>query len=406
MRILHINDYALPLGGAETYLSALIRTQTNNGDEIRLLASDSRGGGTLEIYKQESDYIVDEPILAKGTSTSSQAMRAGKQFLNRSALQAAKKALNEFRPDLVHVHLYLGQLSPIVLRPFIGAGLPLVHTSHNYRVACPKGDRLLPGNHFCEQLTGITCIKNCSGFSYSHMRARDVVYGKPQSAFSTVIAPGSAMKRILELEGFPRVDLVPNASTFTRKDFVARRAELLNLLYVGRLTSNKGVEFLIKAFQVIEKQFPGAKLNIVGDGPARAELEKMAADLLSDSTFEFHGTIGLDAIRLLQDQSRIQCVPSVWPENSPIVVYEALTAGIPIVASNIGGIPDLVRNDKDGILVKAASVADLAEGLVRIYSDDEKCLAMSRSAYEHAEAFTMERHVQKLDSIYRRYVPV
>lgn len=393
------------MGGAETYLATLISAQRDSGDEVRLLASDSRGGGTLEDYPENLPYFESNPYIANGTSSSSQWRRAGLQLLNISAYRVAKKALAEFRPQVVHVHMYLGQLSPAVLRPFTEGRIPLIHTSHNYRIACPKGDRLLPDNSFCEHLAGAVCVKNCSALSYVHMRARELIHEKPQDLFQAVIAPGSTMKRILEMEGFARVNQIPNASTFTRREFVSTRCQTKDVLYVGRLVSNKGVDFLIKAFRKVQNQFPHARLHIAGDGPARDSLEKLAGETLAAGSCRFYGTVDAEAVRKLQGQSRIQCVPSVWHENSPIVVYEALTAGIPIVASNIGGIPDLVRQGKDGILVTPASDEALAEALIALCSDDNKCLELSQSAYRHADEFTMERHAKEIKAIYRQFVP-
>lgn len=212
------------------------------------------------------------------------------------------------------------------------------------------------------------------------------------------------MRRILEMEGFSRVVQVPNASTFTRRDFVTDRCQSKDVLYVGRLVSNKGVDFLIKAFTKVQNRFPDARLHIAGDGPARDSLEKLAGEELPMGSYRFYGTVSSEVVRNLQDHSRIQCVPSVWPENSPIVVYEALTAGIPIVASNIGGIPDLVRQGKDGILVKPANDEALTEAMIALLSDDNKCLELSRSAYRHAQEFTMEQHAKDIKAIYRQFV--
>lgn len=401
MRILHINDYACLIGGAETYLAALIHAQRENGDTVALLASDSRGGGTFGIYPEERGYFDSQLFLAHGTSSSSQAIRAGLQLINISAYRSAQSAINEFRPEIVHVHMYLGQLSPMVLRPFIDLAIPLVHTSHAYRIVCPKGDRLLPGNVFCEKPAGLGCVRTCSPVSFVHMKSRELLYQKPQDVFQLVISPGTTMKRILEMEGFPRVVYLPHGSNFKVQEFIADRNQATDVLYVGRLAFNKGVDNLISAFGQIRRKFPLARLRIAGEGPARASLEKMARDSLPKASYEFLGVVDSSKVRDLQDQARLQCIPSVCPENSPIVIYEALTAGVPIVASNIGGIPDLVRNGTDGILVSPGDIKELATAIEELF-DDRACLSWSRAAYERAKEFSMDRHLAAMQNIYHR----
>jgi len=394
VRILHINDYACLIGGAETYLAR------ENGDIVALLASDSRGGGTFGIYPEERGYFDSQLYLAHGTSSSNQAIRAGLQLANFSSYRTAQRAIKEFRPEIVHVHMYLGQLSPMVLRPFIDLTIPLVHTSHSYRIVCPKGDRLLPGNVFCEKPAGFGCIGTCPPISYVHMKSREILHRKPQDVFQLVISPGSTMKRILEMERFPRVIHLPHGSNYKMREFIHGRNHAMDILYVGRLAFNKGVDNLIAAFGRVGRKFPHVRLRIAGDGPARASLEKMASNSLSSGSYEFLGMVDSTKVRDLQDRARLQCIPSVCPENSPIVIYEALTAGIPIVASNIGGIPDLVRNGTDGILVTPGNQDELVTAIEALF-EDQACISFSQAAYERAKDFTMDKHVTALQKLYR-----
>ena len=200
MRILHLNDYALPLGGAETYLAALICAQRQVGHEVGLMASDSRGGGTLASFPKESRPYEIPAYSAFGTTSSWQALRATRQMYNASALKCARTAAHGFAPDLVHTHMYLGQLSPAALEPFLTAGIPIIHTSHTYKVACPIGTRMLPDGRYCTFHVGVACIKNCSLVSLVHMKMREICYTAPQKAFKLVIAPGSTMAEVLRLE--------------------------------------------------------------------------------------------------------------------------------------------------------------------------------------------------------------
>ena len=157
MRILHLNDYALPMGGPETYLAALIDAQKAVGHEVALLATDSRGGGTLATFPSDAEPFVQPYGLAKGTTSSSKFLRALRQLYSPSARLTAAAVLRGFRPELVHVHMYLGQLSTAVMAPFRKARIPLVHTSHTYKIACPESTRMLPDGRYCRYPVGRAC---------------------------------------------------------------------------------------------------------------------------------------------------------------------------------------------------------------------------------------------------------
>jgi glycosyltransferase involved in cell wall biosynthesis len=399
MRILHVNDYAYALGGAESYLGALVRAQRDSGHEAELLASDSRGGGTLALADASARFMGRPRFEARGISLSSRLWRAAVQMWNPSAGRAAARALREYRPDLVHVHTYLSQLSPAVLRPFFDAGVPLLHTSHTYRIACPKGDRMLRSGVPCTHRVGLICASECSAASLLHMRVRHALYHRPQAVFADVIAPSSAMAEILRLEGFTSVRVLPYGIARVR-NAAPRRPHNQRVLYAGRLSPPKGVAVLIEAMRIVQSRFPSAELRIAGEGPARAGLERLAGARLREGSCVFEGYLDADALATLRDGCLMQCVPSLWPDVSPLVIYEALAAGAPLVASAIGGIPDLVREGHEALLVPPGSAQSLADAIMRLLSDTSLCERMSGAALQRAVALSMDNHVAAVGRVY------
>jgi glycosyltransferase involved in cell wall biosynthesis len=401
VRILHINDYAYPIGGAESYLRELIKAQQKRGHKVSLLTSNSLGGGTLTKYPDPTNKLVSSPVVARGTTSSSRPLRALLQIYNRNAFNVATQAVDHFKPDIVHVHMYLGQLSPAVLTPFIKEKIPVVHTSHTYRSVCPKGDRMITEGSFCRYPVGLACIRNCSAISFIHMRLRERLNPLPQNVFSKVIAPGSTMAEILKQEGFNNVVSLPYGSTFPVLKKARTVPEKPIVLYVGRLSTNKGVEDLIKAFAKIIRILPASSLVLAGDGPEREKLVRLAQNSLPANSYEFKGLIDAEQVRVLQQISRIQCIPSVWPDNSPLVVYESLSSGIPLVASAVGGIPDLVRSGNEGLLVPPGDSDAIAQSAISLLTDDSKWKDMMQASLIRARDFSMPRHAGLIDDIYQ-----
>lgn len=401
MRILHINDYAYPIGGAETYLGTLINAQIELGNRVSLLSSDSLGGGTLSRFPDPENTLVQTPIFTQGTSSSFRPLRALFQLYNTSALRAAKQVVDNFRPDIVHVHMYLGQLSPSVLNPFLNAGIPIIHTSHTYRSVCPKGDRMLIDHGFCRLPVGRACIRNCSKASYLHMQLRERLHPRPQTVFAKVIAPGATMAETLEREGFSDVVLLPYGSTFPVLDQPRTVPAKPVVLYVGRMSRNKGVDILIRAFRKIADAIPDASLRLAGGGPEQKSLEQLAKHLLPANSYEFLGLLNADQVKTEQQSSRIQCIPSVWPDNSPLVVYEALSSGVPLVASAVGGIPDLVHSGKEGVLVPPGNANALAQAAIRLLADDTQWRRMMRASLKRGRDLGMSTHAERIDEIYQ-----
>ena len=135
-------------------------------------------------------------------------------------------------------------------------------------------------------------------------------------------------------------------------------------------------------------------------------MESQARSRLAECSFEFLGTVTAEQVKSLQDQSRLQCVPSIWPDNSPLVIYESLSRGLPLVASRTGGIPDLIRSEQEGLLVPPGDVQALSDKICQLLGDDVLCARLSQAALTRAKEFSMDTHIEKLGTIYAEVVGV
>jgi glycosyltransferase involved in cell wall biosynthesis len=167
-------------------------------------------------------------------------------------------------------------------------------------------------------------------------------------------------------------------------------------VYTGRLLPEKGIDLLIRAAGSIE----GARLLVVGEGPIEEELRE-EAERYGSGRVEFTGFLGGDDFRRTVAGARFVVLPSRWYENLPFSVMEAMAAGKPVVATRIGGIPEMVDDGETGLLFPVGDEEALRGCLVRMNSDVELRREMGRRGREKAEKlYGGERHYGSMMKVY------
>lgn len=166
-----------------------------------------------------------------------------------------------------------------------------------------------------------------------------------------------------------------DVNRFNLDDSFRHSGEQYALLFVGRLVEKKGLQFLIEAMPLIIRSIPNIHLTIVGDGPLRSLLNKRVKKIGIDSHVSFLGRVSNNKMPSIYSKADLVVVPSVTDktgetEGMPVVILEALAAGKPVIASNISGIPDIVKNGFNGYLVKPGSIKELAEIIVETFYQD------------------------------------
>lgn len=161
------------------------------------------------------------------------------------------------------------------------------------------------------------------------------------------------------------------------------------VLFVGRLVEKKGVRHLISAMPLVRAAVPGARLVIVGDGPERSLLEELAANLMVDDIVEFQGAVANRDLPGKFREADVFVAPSVLSregdtEGMPVVLLEAAASGVPIVASRVGGVSDLIRHEETGLLIEPEDPGEIAAAVVRLLGDAELRLSLTKNASERA----------------------
>lgn len=177
------------------------------------------------------------------------------------------------------------------------------------------------------------------------------------------------------------------------------------LLCLGRLVPVKGFDLALTALAAIRDRFPDLRLTVAGEGPTRAELERMAARAGLESAVSFTGWVRPGDIPALMNEATIVLLPSRVREGLPVVAVEAALMGRPIIASRVGGLPEIVVDGVTGVIVEEDDPRALAKAITEMLDHPETMRAMGERARIHAqEWFGWEGHVDAYEHTYRRLI--
>lgn len=327
----------------------------------------------------------------------------GEAIWSRAAATAMAALLREVRPDVAHLHHVHRHLTPSVLDPLREAGVPVVWTVHDYELVCPAGTLQAPGDR-----PGEPCTR-CAGPRTHHAALHRCRRG--DLAGSAVVALEKAVharRRVLE-----RVDRFLCPSRFLADRLVAAGVPATRVLHVpngvadapaggppgapwvfaGRLVREKGVDELLAAARLL----PHRPLRVCGGGPELDRLRRAAPPNVT-----FLGPLPVQGVAAELRAAGAVAVPSRWPENQPYAVLEAQVAGRAVVASRVGGVPELIDDGVDGLLVPPGDARALAAAVEGLLTDPARAArlgdaARTRVLAHHAPDLWLDR----VEAVYR-----
>lgn len=390
MKILIVSDYGNLVGGAEVQLQMLRDGLRQRGHEARIFASTARPGG--------SPSLADDECL--GTTSSARTML---QSFNPWAFLALRRVLAAFRPDVVHVAMFLTQLSPAIL-PLL-RGTPNVFYEVWHRSVCPRGTKLMPDGAACDRTWGSGCFRaRCVPWrDWPPLMLQRALWRRWRGALDRIVANSTETERRLREEGFevaeviwPGVPVLPLGRPLVPAPTVA---------FAGRLVPEKGADLLLAAFAGVAARLPSARLVLVGDGPERSALGQQVRRLGLADRVEMTGMLPPEETQRRLAGAWVQAVPSRWSEPFGMVATEAMMRGTAVVASDTGGLPEIVEHGRTGLLVPPGDAERLAAALLGLLQDPGKADRMGRDGRERAVAkFSVEAHIDRFIATYRAVV--
>jgi glycosyltransferase involved in cell wall biosynthesis len=398
MKVLQVyNDYRSNVGGEAGVVRMIAATLERHGDEAQLLTRSSKG--------------LDNSFLSK-----IQCFISG--IYNRSAYREMAALLEADRPDVVHAHNLYPLFSPSVLVACRRADVPVVMTTHNYQLTCPIVSHLRKGK-ICEKCMGgneqWSVLNNCRG-SFAESLAyglRSYIARKKRYFLDNVtiqvVLSDFARERLIRAGYDPRrVVVLPNMTDLRpmRNESTSGTSQNLSLgglssagqfaAFCGRMQEEKGVDVLLAA----AARLPEVPVRLAGDGPILEAL--MAA---APPNADFVKRIPPDKMMSFYKDARFLVVPSMWFEGHPLVITEAMSHGLPVIASRIGGLPEFVEDGVTGLLFEPGNVDDLVDRMRTLWENPELCKRMGKAGREKAEReYGEELFYQRLMAIYQKAI--
>lgn len=376
MKIVLVNDYKELIGGAEVYMLLLQKELKKRGHEVTLFTSD--------ITKEEYISTIQQPTMGDLL----------KRMWNGNSYNQMRKLLDIFKPDIVHIHGLFNELSPSVL--WATRAIPTMMTVHNDQLVSALPIQKI--GRSCRQLVCSGCI-HCVGIKgMIYEKIRRHIYAVLFLQIKHYIAPSVYMKSLLEAHNFGPVIQIYNGVAPIAHTKVS---SYTNILYVGRLTEEKGIRYLVAAMPIILQTHPEARLTIVGDGPQKKELYEEVHALGIEKSVTFLPSLSRREVIDQYAKATVVCIPSINYDNLPTVGIEALYAGRPLVGTNIGGIPELIADGYNGYLVDPGDTPSLAKKLRQLLSDKHKIDLWSKHSREKSNVFDIDTHVNKIVNLYK-----
>ena len=302
----------------------------------------------------------------------------------------------EVKPDVIHWHNTKGFIG----RPFRVSPNRALYTAHDYYLVCPRSNLLRPDLSLCEhpklcQLCLMRWKKPPQLWRIGGRRLTRVPDG------TRVLAPSQFMADRLRREGVPHPQVLRN--------FVPRQevqsgypwSERTSLVYIGILERHKGPQTLVEAFSKCRDR-QGFDLQIIGGGSLQQQLTIRIGELGLENRIKIRGYVSQSDLTETLGRAAAVVIPSEWHENAPLVALEAFSKGIPVLGSDLGGLPEILGPDSGSMIFKGGHADDLPNHLVLLWEKREQLSAMGKKAREaYEKRFSPEVHLAQYLKIIR-----
>jgi len=357
-------------------------------------------GHAVARYERQNDELQGRGALG-GIGAAVETVWSARSFREMSELIAKE------RPDVAHFHNTFPLISPSAYYACARAGVPVVQTLHNYRLLCPAAKFLRDGK-VCEACLGRgvawpAVVHGCyrgSRAATAAVTAMLAVHrgmGSWQTKVDVYIALSEFARRKFIEGGLPaeRIVVKPN---FVAGDLTPRTQPGGYVLFVGRLSEEKGLQLLLSAWRGMQTKIP---LRIAGDGPLLAKLSREVGES-SLAHIELVGHRTPEEVRALMHGARFLVFPSMWYEGFPMTIAEAFASGLPVVASQLGSMAEIVQHGVTGLHFEPGVATDLAAKVEWAWDHPEELARMGRAARAEYEAkYQPSTSYEMLMDIYR-----
>jgi glycosyltransferase involved in cell wall biosynthesis len=405
MKVLLINNFHYLRGGSERAYFDTGKILEEHGHEVAYFSTRNR----KNIPTKWENYFIEDDDLGTKHSIGSSIRIALKIIYNFEAKKQIKKLLDDFQPDIVHLHNIYHHLSPSIIGEIKKQKIPLVMTLHDYKLISPSYNLFLNGEIWEKSLNGnyFQCVRDkcVQGSSLKSLVCSLEAYLHKKLGFYDKIdkftSPSEFLKNKFKSSGFNGpISFLPNPlpemSGFDSDGNVTHSNDYI--LYYGRLSEEKGVDDLIEAYSKLSTE---KLLIIVGAGPDKEKLQNLAITLGKEDKIHFTGYKEGGELWNLVKNASLVVMPSKWMENAPYCVMEAMLLTRIVLCANIGGFTELIKNGVNGYLYEHKNKIDLQAKMQDIIDNHDELASIGQEARNYVLTKNgREKYYKELLNIY------
>ena len=398
MRILMVNKFHYLKGGSEKYYFDLAKLLRENGHDVAFFSMKNEKNMTTG----NKEYFVEEIDL-----NSNNKLKALEVIYSKNNKKKMEEALDDFKPDIVHLNNFQRQLSASIIKPINKRNIPIVFTAHDVQAICPAITMLDSNKNICEDcMKGkyVNCIKKkCvknSGLK-SILGAIEGKYYRLKNIYKKkidyIITPSEFYKTKLIEDGIKEDKIKALHNFIDISEYDVETQDNGYALYFGRLSKEKGILNLINAFSKVEK----GNLYIAGEGEEKDTIKKLIDENKLNDRVKLLGFLNSEEMKEYVRKCKFVVVPSIWYENCTYSIIETLAIGKPIIGSDIAGIPELVQSNINGFTYKYNDIDELTKRMKELFENDSLVKKFSKKSKEICkELYSKEFYYNEIIKIY------
>ncbi|MDD5196992.1 MAG: glycosyltransferase family 4 protein [Candidatus Omnitrophota bacterium] len=395
MKILMCHKFHFAAGGAEVYLFDLCAGLKDLGHTV--ISFSTRNPRNLA--SRYSEYFVESADLSSIGS-------AARFVYSLESSRNIARLIDKYHPDLAHIHNIYHQISPSILKVLAKNRIPAVMTLHDYKLICPNYSLFTRGEP-CERCKGgkyynavrYKCLKD--SYLKSSLAGLEAYFAKQLKIYEENIALFIAPSRFLRDKMIKfgldahKVSYLPYAINL--ESFKPNFELGKYILYAGNLSVKKGIKLFLESLRDLS---PAPAVKIAGNGPLGRDLPVLISRL-GLKNVELLGFKSRDELSGIIRNALFVVVPSLWPEVSGLSIYEALSCGKCVVASDRGGIPELVEDKVNGLLFDPVEPGSLRDKINYLVSNPARIMEFGRNGFEKISRINNRKiHYERLSELY------
>lgn len=408
MKVLLIDVYNYNKGGAETVCFNTGRLLEEHGHQVVYftLKWPENNPSPFSKYFPESKETRRGPL--------KQVKNMVNYFYHFEAARKLEQLIQDERPDIAHIHLMWGQITPSIFPVLRRHHIPILFTVHDYRIVCPAYTFRDGSGRICEDCRGHAFYKCFTHTCCKGSKMMSAVMAAEQYFRNAFFNPAKYIDGFLYVSNFardiqekymPAVKGKANITLYNFSTSFVPEAKVLPkekyFLFFGRLSYEKGVKTLLEAFKGLD----GCHLKVVGTGPKEDELKAFVADNKMGNV-EFLGYKRGKELSDLVAGAYFVIVPSEWYENNPMTIIESYSVGTPVIGARIGGIPEIVVEGKTGYQFESANSGELRTKIAaadKLSAEEYHRLSEGTLQFAH-DYLSLENYYPRLEKFYKQFL--